>query len=298
MAETRSIPSWLSLATQIAAPITLVGTMLFYFGYVFSKAQYRYFGLDVDTVGLTPRDFVMRSPQPLLVPLIVLTALTAAVVALSGRIEAHVRDARTDPDELVRVRRLAGRCALGGLGVLAAGLLLLLADAWLDAWRYLPIFSAVLVATGAAATAMALRYLPYRAVGAMAGLWVVALAGVLWAVSVTAQWSGQARAELMARHLQDLPAVILDSTQDLHLRNTVPAPEDLCWTTGDAPDAACAARTDGYRYRYHGLHLLVQGPDAMFLVPGQWSPSATTLAVPRDADVRLQFQFVNTPPRG
>jgi hypothetical protein len=259
VAATRSIPSWLSLATQIAAPITLVGTLLFYFGYVYSKAQYEYFGLDVDTIGLTPRDFVMRSPQPLLVPLLVLTVLSAAGIALSSRIETHVREARQRPGELARVRRLAVRFAIVGAGVLLVGVVLLLAYAWLHAWRYLPIVSALVIGAGAALTAMALRYLPYRAAGTIAGLWVVVLAAALWAVSVTADWSGQARAEYLARHLDDLPAVILDSRQD--------------------------------------LHLLVQGPDAMFLVPAQWSPSATTLDVPRDADVRLQFQFVNTPPR-
>ena len=90
--------------------------------------------------------------------------------------------------------------------------------------------------------------------------------------------------------------MILDSPGDLHLRNTVAAPEDLCWVTGPAPDADCASRGDEPRYRYRGLRLLVQGPSAMFLVPTAWSPSATTLMVPRSSDARLQFQFVNTPP--
>ena len=54
----RTLPSWLTLTAQIAAPITLVTTLLFYFGYVFTRSQYAYFGVDVDTIGLTPRDFV------------------------------------------------------------------------------------------------------------------------------------------------------------------------------------------------------------------------------------------------
>lgn len=295
-ATTRSVPSWLSVATQIAAPVTIVGALLFYFGYVFSRAQYAYFGLDVDTIGLTPRDFVMRSPAPLLVPLIVLTVLTAAGMALTSRIEAHVRGSADDAGRAARVRRIAARCAVGGAAVLLVGLVLLLTQRDDEGFR--PLVTAIVIAGAAVVTATALRYLPFRAAGAIAGLWVAALGSMLWAVSLTAQASGQAHAEQLARQLADLPAVILDSKQDLHLRNTVPAPEDLCWTTGSAPDAACVARADEYRYRYRGLHLLVQGPDAMFLVPGQWSPSGTTLDVPRDADVRLQFQFVNSAPRG
>ena len=61
-APARTLPQWLSTATQIAAPVTLVSTLLFYFGYVYTKSQYAYFGVDVDTIGLTPRDYVMRSP--------------------------------------------------------------------------------------------------------------------------------------------------------------------------------------------------------------------------------------------
>ena len=39
------------------------------------SAKYEYFGVDVDTVGLDTRDFLMRSPQPLLVPLVLLAVL-------------------------------------------------------------------------------------------------------------------------------------------------------------------------------------------------------------------------------
>jgi hypothetical protein len=292
----RQYPGWLSLATQIAAPVTLVGGLLFYFGYVYTRAQYAYFGLDVDTIGLTPRDYVMRSPQPLLFPLIVLTALTAAGITWSGRIEAHVRTATESgrSDELARIRRRSGRSAVIGTAVLVAGLVLMLLQVWWT-WPYLELVAAVVIGAGAAVTAMALRYLPYRATGAIAGLWVTVLAATVFAVSITAQWSGRGQAEDLAVHLDRLPAVILDTPDDLQLRNTVAAPEDLCWT-GSAPDPACAARTDSPRYRYHGLRLLVQGPNAMFLVPSAWSASATTLEVPRTANVRLQYQFANTPP--
>ena len=51
--------------------MTLVSALLFYFGYVSARSQYEYFGIDVDTIGLSTQDYVMRSPQPLLVPLLV-----------------------------------------------------------------------------------------------------------------------------------------------------------------------------------------------------------------------------------
>ena len=292
----RALPGWLTLATQIAAPVTLVTTLLFYFGYVFTRSQYAYFGVDVDTIGFTPRDYVMRSPQPLLVPLLVLTVMSVAVVALHGRIDAGARQARSADGGDARVQRAARWWVSAGCGVLGAGLVLLVAYAWWGAWPYLSLVSAGLIGLGAATCALTLGYATTRAPGIVAGMWVLVVAAAFWAVSITADWSGRGQAHQLARHLDQLPAVILDSPADLHLRNTVGAPEDLCWTTGDAPDPACAVLTEQPRYRYRGLRLLVQGPTAMFLVPSAWSASATTLLVPRAADVRLQFQFVNVPP--
>ena len=83
---------WLSLGGSIIAPATLITALLFYFGYVSSRAQYDYFGVDVDTVGLSTQDYVMRSPQPLLVPLLVLTLLAGGFLAahLAARRRAAV----------------------------------------------------------------------------------------------------------------------------------------------------------------------------------------------------------------
>ncbi|WP_028050364.1 hypothetical protein [Cellulomonas sp. URHD0024] len=292
----RTLPQWLSTATQIAAPITLISTLLFYFGYVYTKSQYAYFGVDVDTIGLTPRDYVMRSPQPLLVPLLVLVVLSVAAVALHGRLRAEADERRLLPEGDAHIRRVARRWVIGSSAVLGLGLVLLLAYAWWGAWLYLSLVSACLIGVGAGVCASALPFATTKAPGVVAGLWVLVVAAAFWAVSITAEWSGRGQAQSVARNLDQLPAVILDSPADLHLRNTVAAPEDLCWLSGNAPDPDCAALTDEPRYRYRGLRLLVQGPSAMFLVPTQWSPSATTLMVPRDSDARLQFQFVNDSP--
>ena len=48
---------WVSLAGNVIAPATAISALLFYFGYVSSRSQYEYFGLDVDTIGLTTQDF-------------------------------------------------------------------------------------------------------------------------------------------------------------------------------------------------------------------------------------------------
>ncbi len=57
-----------------------------------------------------------------------------------------------------------------------------------------------------------------------------------------------------------------------------------------------ASEGQTFHYRYRGLRLLIDGQDRMFLVPEHWSASDSTLIVPLDGSVRVQFQFENQPP--
>ena len=78
--KTNQFERYLSLGASVVAPITVLSALLFYFGYVSSRAQYAYFGIDVDTIGLSTQDYVMRSPQSLLVPLLALVVIGLALV--------------------------------------------------------------------------------------------------------------------------------------------------------------------------------------------------------------------------
>jgi hypothetical protein len=77
---TGRLVDWLGSWATVIAPVSVVSALLFYFGYVASRAQYEYFGVDVDVVGLGTQAYIMRSPQPLLVPLLVFTMLGAALL--------------------------------------------------------------------------------------------------------------------------------------------------------------------------------------------------------------------------
>src|SRR3954454_8494816 len=79
---------------SVVAPFTLLSALLFYFGYASSRAQYAYFGLDVDTIGLSTQDYVMRSPQALLTPLLVLVLLGVAVATAHDRLRRRIRVAK------------------------------------------------------------------------------------------------------------------------------------------------------------------------------------------------------------
>lgn len=282
------LSKWLGVGTSVIAPVTLLTALLFYFGYVSSRAQYRYFGLDVDTIGLSTNDFVMRSPAVLLVPLLIV-ALTAI-----GLLLLHVRLRRHPPSE-----RVVGWAVLVALAGLAAGLVLLLGFAWFGRWGAYPLVTPLLVAASTAALAY-LFWMPSAPAwlrrsaddrarwvrpGVTALSLVVVATGLFWATATLAEWTGRGNAMQTARNLGELPAVILDS------------PTRLFLTDGIVEETALPAEEpEGFRYRYRGFRLLIQGETHLFLVPERWSPSNSTLAVPSDGSVRLQFRFVDREP--
>jgi hypothetical protein len=285
---------WLSLGGSIIAPATLITALLFYFGYVSSRAQYDYFGVDVDTIGLSTQDYVMRSPQPLLVPMLVLTLLGGGFLAAHLAIR---RRAATDP----AFRSLAKRMVVAGLILLGLGLVLLFTYVGIGDWAYYPLVTPLILAAGGTLTAYGMSTIrwmdgrsertpvgsQFAASAVLVAIWFAVAAGVFWATATVAEWSGRGLAKEQARNLGELPSVIVDSKQRLFLPAGIGVAErDL---TGDADGQT-------FRYRYWNLRLLIHGRDRMFLVPTTWHPNNTTLLIPLDGDVRVQFQFRNDPP--
>jgi hypothetical protein len=66
----------LELVGSVAAPVTLISAVLFYFGWIYTAAFYRHFAIDRTVLELAVRDYVLRSVNPMLWPLIL--ALTLA----------------------------------------------------------------------------------------------------------------------------------------------------------------------------------------------------------------------------
>jgi hypothetical protein len=260
-----------SFAGNIVAPATALSTLLFYFGYVSTRAQYLYFGLDVDTIGLSTQAFVMRSPQPLLVPVLVLFLLVAGGIAVNRWLGP----------------RLTGHTGAGlvlGVTIIGAGLLLLFAYPTIGQWTYYPLVTPVLLALGAGTTAyvMGVRRGPVRL---RVALWLTVAAAVFWTNATLAQWSGTGLGQEQAGRLNELPRVVLDTRERLYLRNA------------DVSEAVLQSEEgQSFRYRYRGLRLLVQNGDKMFLVPCTervnpcpYHPGSATLVVRFSDSTRVQF---------
>ena len=278
MVDQRSqVERWVNFVVGIGTPVALITALLFYFGYVSARSQYEYFGIDVDTIGLSTQAYVMRSPQPLLVPLLVLTLLAVAGLLLHNAIQPRVG--------LVAVRR----ARLAASVVLALGVLGLFLYPVLGDLAYYALVIPLVIGLAAAV----LAYLSYlttklpdlRQVVLIGLLAAVTLTCAFWATATTAQYSGRGLAKSDAKQLDRFPVVILDTKERLHLHS--PGVEE----TALRPSAG-----QTFNYRYRGMRLLIVGENRLFLVPQQWNASDTTLVVPLDESIRVQFQFQNDPP--
>lgn len=264
---------WYSVATTFVAPATFVSALLFYFGYVSSRSMYRYFGIDVDTVGLSTQQFIMRSPQALLVPAVLLALLAACAVLV--RVAVHRRGVTP---------QVIGTVRLVGLTMAGIALVMMASYQWIGAWAAYPMVTPLLLAVGVGLVAWAGHRRGAKRTAVALELLVVAVA-VFWATATLAEWTGRGSAQRTARNLADLPAVVLDTKERLYLGDGIVEETKLPHEDGQA-----------YRYRYRGLRLLIQGGDTMFLVPSPWSASSSTLVVPVNGEVRVKFRFVDDPP--
>jgi hypothetical protein len=246
----------------------------------------------------------MRSPAPLLTPLLTFVLLGVVVATLHEWLRARVAAARkaaagAGPGTPER-RRFAGwgRLARGlmvvGWGTLLAGVGLLLAYGVLaPRWAFYPLVTPLVMAVGAGLALYGRRVARlldegqrFRAVAVLLAL--VLATNAFWATATFAEWSGRGSAMELARHPSQLPSLILDTQEQLHL--TSPGIEETQIPPSEGQT---------YHYRYRGLRLLIQGSDRLFLIPGgEWSAGSSTLVVPLDSSVRLQFRFRNAPPDG
>ena len=274
----RLVIEWLG----VLVPFTTVLTALaFWFGWTLTNARSRYLGVDASVFGFTPTDYILRSADAVIVPVILICLAGLVWVSLLAGVNVLLdRPAMREP---VRI---------GAIVVLAAslvGLVVALRAMFVGFAPGTHYLAAPLVlgvsATLAGTAASVLRRTAADPSLRLARLWgrsgvvltaTIVVASLFWASTLYADALGRGRGMDVEQQLGRLPSVTVFSTAPLGLDPPAdPQPVD-----------------DGGRYvvRYDGLRLLLESGGSYFLLPEGWRSGDAPMIVLRDEpDIRLEF---------
>ena len=274
------------LVTGVVAPTTVIAAMLFYFGYVSTTAEFAWFGVSIGSLDLSYQEVLLRSAGALYVPLGIV--LVVSLVCLW--IHAATRSARASGNHTTALKRLALGGIVVGTALFVRGIIgVVVPDlARNEALATTPLclgFGIVLIAYGRSVrqslgvpvvVAGGARWVEVAARVAVAGIVVVAL---FWASNSFAAAYGAGRGRAAAEQLESRAAVVLDTTERLY------ADYD-----GLAEEALPSHEGQVYKFRYHGLRLLIESNDRLFLVPVGWTADEGAVLVVADDDrARMQL---------
>jgi hypothetical protein len=267
----------IELVALVVAPATLLGFLVYYFGWRRSHAQAAYFGIDSDVLGRSTHEYALRSIGSIFWPLVFILVGVLAAGAVHAFTASVVTGNRVPRPVLAAVPAVVGF----GLLVFAGTAVLWRPIAGSGAIRT-PVAFALGIPIAAYALFLAwsreasgLRPIPRGPLLLIAGLVVVFL---FWAVGDYADARGRDLASRTAENLSSLPSATVYSPQRLHLEG--PGIEE---TRLEGPDSA-------YRYRYSGLKLLARAGTNYFLLPAGWTRTeGVTIVLPATDTVRVDF---------
>ena len=272
----------------VLAPASLLTALLFYFGWTFTNARALYFGIDPSAFGYTTQDYLLRSVDPIFIPLGALLVVAVSIVSLHAVLVRWLGGVR---QPRLRALVIAGLASLGcasftaGLfGVLSGSLF---GETFLVTPLTLAFGLGAMVYSAQLSRRLAGQRTALRRNGgagrsaATARVILVALfivLNVFWAVRDWANAVGRGRAQELARVIPQRPSVVVYSKFELH----IDAPGVEMTEVGGADSA--------YRFRYQGLTMLLYSNDRYFLVVTQSSPdNPRTIVLPDRDDLRLEF---------
>ncbi len=280
---TTALPRVLKIFSTVVAPTTLLTALLLYFGRMHATGLFRYLGVQYSVLDLTAQDYLVRSADGMIPPLVVVAGAT--VLALWIR-EVLIRVVPQDSRR--RIDLVLGPL-LAVTGLVLVGLAIADTTQNGQVFPTFPEARGLGLSIGALLLAFAARLVrsllptpqPPGAVAMMAE-WAAVFApvsvGLFWAVGTYAVGVGETRGRQLGAAPPDLYAVTLYSEKSLSL--TAPGVTE---TPCQNPDAA-------YRFRYDGLRMVVQSGGQYLLLPSGWSPeTGAALLIPRASGVRLEF---------
>ncbi|WP_133794850.1 hypothetical protein [Actinokineospora alba] len=258
--------------TAVLAPVSLLTSTLFFFGWVRSRALFAYFGVDLGLVGFSPADYVLRSVEILFQPILIAGFIAFALFLARLTLTGYLGRSREKSRALVRSAFLV-------VAVVGAALAVGAVIGWVSA-----LVGAVALGVAAisgyqahAIGAESLSPRGDRAVGFAVFAVLAVVASAFWSAAIVAERSGRELAEAFADGRVPRSEVLLYSRSRLAL----PAEEftGLAGVESDKP----------YLYVYRDLRLLTFSGQRWFLIPKDWGSGSATVILRDDDSIRLEL---------
>lgn len=260
----------------LLANVTVVTALLVYFGWRRAETHADRLGIDESVLGMTTREYVLRSVGPVLVLLVGIAVSGLSWMAL----ERRITPALTTPDTA------AARLAVAALGLawlILPGVVYLLGFVW-------PGTAFVLFPASIGAGALLWVYAARvrRASDDRSSRFALGLVGLLvlvclfWTASNYAEVLGDRLADDLVGNVDRLPGVVVSSERSLFLDG--PGVDEVPLAADDEDGAL--------RYRYEGLRLLEHTGGRYFLVSDGWSPTYGVVWVLDSDDDSIRLDFV------
>lgn len=259
---------------SVAAPVSVVTALAYYIGVRRESALAGVLGIDVSVLGLSTRDYVLRSTDTLVRFLAVLFLVVMAVTASAAAVRQRLR---AGPEGIRRL--VAGMSSVAGSVLVVVAMYRLFQPVSLT---YAALVYPVCLMAGAGMTAVGLlswrgrrseRAAAHRrwtrAPIAVAGVGLV-LVGLFWAANDYAFLQGRERGLQLQARVEDLPRVTLHSRSRLH-------------PTSEVVEEVELTRPEGQEtYRYRGLRLLLRSGSRYFLLPAEQSGQQPVMVLSED----------------
>jgi len=278
---------WVGVIGLFVAPTTVITGLCYYFGFLYTRKYFAYFGVDASAIGFSTSDYVIRSVTALYVPVLAFVFCWVAVLWAA----LYVRRLAQAGQRNKLLRRTALLLiAIGLLGVLRGVFGMTLPQ---YAYPRNAALTPLAVGLGAAAIVIGSWLLVTIRAGAgpqpfamVARATLLAAAAIMvlamfWVTANLASHYGEEQAKSTAAGLwKQETGVVLDTSERLS------APQQFVRET--ALDSADPGR--GIRFRYRCFRALVVKDGRWVLIPAAWEPThGYSLIVTTDAGTRVSF---------
>ncbi|WP_435593734.1 hypothetical protein [Nocardia sp. bgisy118] len=297
--EPSPLKSALTLAGALASQAAVLVPVLYYFGAVYTRAWYGYFGIDSGLLGYSITDFLRRSITPTFWP-VVLGMVMVLILVASRDVPLLLARRTRNETRALRIWYVA-MLALGVAALAVAPIIRLTAvPSWFPPNNYL-LPGSLVVGSVLLGYVITLRssnpglwqtppspgLLPPRprptnqssTIVIMIALFTLGLAGLMWITGAYASDQGLTDARNLARsQFADQPSVVVFSVDRLAILGTGVEVGEI-----DIPG-------EKYRFYYGGVRLLDRTADAYFVIPQQWEARRDRVfIIPRADTIRIDL---------